>query len=95
MTKEKVEVIKTKQETWKGPFIYCGPNIGMKLPSFTILIGENPKIIDQELKECESISKLIVPVEKLSDTKISLKIEGSRENIFYKDILKYLEGSDK
>lgn len=96
MTKKKTSTkSKEVKEKQKDSYIYCGPNLGMKLPSFTILIGNNPKILEKELKECKSIEKLIVPVKEFPKIKENILISGTKENIYYRDILEYLKGSDK
>lgn len=96
MTKKKTST-KSKEikEEQKDSYIYCGPNLGMKLPAFTILIGNTPKILKKELEECESIAKLIVPVKEFPKIKDNILIAGTKENIYYRNILEYLKGSDK
>lgn len=96
MTKKQTDVKpKETNPKQKDSYIYCGPNLGMKLPTFTILLGNNPKILEKELKECKSIEKLIVPVKEFPEIKENILIVGTKENIYYRDILEYLKGSDK
>lgn len=82
---------KTKEEQ---QLIYCGPNIGLKLSKNTVYVGGIPKTIEKEIKECEEIKKLFVPIAKYVETKEKITEDGTIENLLYRTVESYLRKED-
>jgi len=70
--------------------IYCGPNVP-GLTQFTVLEGI-PNYIKMHIDACIAIEKLIVPIDKLNQTRLKLSVKGSYEQRMYLEIQKYLRG---
>lgn len=70
--------------------VYCGPNLP-GLNQFTIIDGV-PKIIMIHIESCPAIEKLIVPIDRLSNTRLRLSVKGSYEQKKYLEIIDYLGG---
>lgn len=81
--KEQLAIEKVKK-------VYCGPNIP-GLTQFTVLEGI-PKYIEMHIETCPAVEKLLVPIEKLSATRLKLAVKGSYEQKIYGEILKYMGG---
>ncbi|MDR1471567.1 MAG: hypothetical protein LBS75_03505 [Synergistaceae bacterium] len=69
------------------PVIYCGPTLPRKLVSMTIYRGGLPANVALIAEENPDISKLIVPVSKLSETRRKIDISGTEENRLYQVVL--------
>ena len=85
--------LKNKKEVTQKPYdkrVYCGPNLP-GLNQFTVIEGQN-NILKLHIESCPAISKLIVPIEKLSHTRLKLAIKGSFEQQKYREIMNYLGG---
>lgn len=80
---------KKKQET----LVYCGTSINGELPQFAIFTNGIPQQLETRIKECPSIKTMFYPVEKLSEVRARLKIQGTREHSLNKKITEYLKGA--
>lgn len=80
-----------KKEKAVEQFIYCGPTIGLKVSKNTVYIGGIPKVIEKEIKECEQIKNLFVPIAKYIETKEKISEEGTIENLSYRSVESYLK----
>lgn len=76
------------------PVIYIGPTIKKYgLNSGNIFIGSLSENVQETLKEFPILKELFVPInEDFPLIKKNLKIEGTKENILYKKIIKELGG---
>lgn len=86
--------MKNKEIIRDIPVIYIGPTIKKYgLNSGNIFIGSLSINIQETLKKFPILKELFVPInEDFPIVKKNLKIEGTKENILYKKIIKELGG---
>jgi len=76
--------------------IYCGPNLPQGiLNQFTTYRGGLPKHLETHFEKCPVIKLLFVPVSELTKVQQSVKESGSPENIWFNEILGYIQGGAK
>ncbi len=75
--------------------MYMGPSIPGIVKSTTVFIGGLPKDLTMVAEKVPAVNKLLVPVDRITETTKSLSERGSVENVSYNSILKYLEGEKK
>lgn len=85
---------KPEQESAAEPqsVIYCGPSFptGILLQHTVFTGGAVPKHLEEHIKSCPAIDRLMVPVDQLSNTLLLLQTAGSAENSWFSDIRKYI-----
>lgn len=81
---------KTKQAE---PVVYCGPTIPRIAHSF-ITYAETPKALAAQAEKCPAIFALIVPLSEMAKTRRALKVPGTKENILYGHIQKFIQGGN-
>jgi hypothetical protein len=75
------------------PVIYCGPNIPKgNLLSMAVFRGGIPGNVQRLVEKIPEISRMIVPVSQLADTKKKIAEHGSEENRLNQVILAAREG---
>lgn len=72
--------------------MYMGPSIPGIVKSKTVFIGGLPKDLTAVAEKVPAVNKLLVPVDRITETTKSLSEQGSVESVSYNKILKYLEG---
>ena len=91
------EIIKTEEpiilSSKPTALIYCGPSLprGILL-QYTTYRGELPAFIQAEIGKCQAIGRLFVSPAKLDDTRRASAKAGTAENVWYREILKYIQG---
>ena len=75
------------------PVVYCGPDIPRVARSFTTYT-EVPAALREMAKKCPAISVMTVPLSTMAETRRALKKHGTKEAIFYANILKYIQGGN-
>lgn len=93
---EKQEPVKEEAEKTKEkpkPLIYVGPSfLKANLNRFNVYKGKIPKHLEKHTKECPSLSRLFVPVDKLPATTERIKRPGTSESVWFKKVLDYIGG---
>lgn len=69
----------------KETLIYCGPTIKNVVVSGEAFNNGLPKKLEN-LLENKAIRRLLVPIDRIVDTKKNIKINGTIENLSYKQI---------
>ena len=69
--------------------IYVGPNL-LGLSRYTVVESNITPHIENLIKECPEIEKLIVPITKMAETEGRIKEKGTLEHRHYNNVLKYL-----
>lgn len=69
----------------KETLIYCGPTIKNVVVSGEAFNNGLPKKLEK-LLENKAIKRLIVPIDRIVDTKKNIKKNGTIENLSYKQI---------
>jgi len=73
--------------------IYCGPSLpGGLLNKYTVYQNGLPAHLEEQLKECPSIKRLFVPVSIFPEVEMKIATAGSAENVWYQEILSYIQG---
>lgn len=75
------------------PVVYCGPDIPRVARSFTTYT-EMPAALREMAEKCPAISVMTVPLSTMAETRRALKKSGTKEAIFYANILKYIQGGN-
>ncbi len=86
---EKEKVIATAKKTDKKipeTVVYCGPTIKGVAQQFTAYNNGIPKKLKEYAKSNLSARRLIVPLDKLVQTKKNIMIQGTIENISFNNI---------
>ena len=66
--------------------IYIGPTIPGVVTNGTIFKDKLPEHVKRKVEENKNIARLIIPVSDVIEAKKRLAIEGSVENVAYKNI---------
>lgn len=90
--KAKKEVTTTKTNIKKTKVveltsIYVGPSIKGLVNQYSVFKNGIPKRLKEYTEHNRDVKRLIVPVSKLVDTKKSIGVKGTVENISYNNIL--------
>lgn len=67
--------------------VYIGPTIPGVVNNGTIFRDKLPEHVEKKAAENKDIARLIIPVGEVLETKKRLNIEGSVENVAYKNIV--------
>ena len=91
------EIIKTEEpiilSSKPTALIYCGPSLprGILL-QYTTYRGGLPKFIQAHVEKCPAVGRLFVSPAKLDVTRRAAAKAGTAESVWYKEILKYIQG---
>ena len=80
-----------------GTVAYCGPTVKGIAPQYTVFVDGLPEKLKEKVEQVPLLNALIVPLDKLAETRVKIDQEGTRENILYNkaaDLMKY-GGHDK
>lgn len=66
--------------------VYIGPTIPGVVNNGTIFKDKLPEHVEKKAAENKNIARLIIPVGEVLEAKKRLNIEGSVENVAYKNI---------
>jgi hypothetical protein len=70
------------------PVVYCGPSLpGSKMISMAVYRGGLPPHVTALMEKIPEIGRLIVPVDKLNDTRTKAATPGTEENRLHQMIL--------
>lgn len=87
--KKKVDKVKmAEKEEPKGTYIYCGPTMKHVIKEGDTFTNGIPKAVSELVNENHLVKQLLVPIDRLIETKRKLKEEGSVENITYQTLRK-------
>jgi hypothetical protein len=76
-----------------GTRIYCGPSLPRgELNQYATFRGGIPGHVESLTKKCPAISRLIVPVSALEETRRAVAQAGSAENVWYNEVMNYIKG---
>lgn len=82
---------RTKPTEPTGPLVYCGPTIkGIAKQYTTFSDGILPEALAEKAQAIPAIRALIVPLDALAQTRLSLGDKGSTESIIFSTIQKSL-----
>jgi hypothetical protein len=89
----------TPQTTANGKpvsFIYVGPSIpGGALIRFTVFRGGKPSHLQQLFADCQAVEKLLVPVQKLSESLAQLNKTGTPQHTWYGQVVEFIQKGAK
>lgn len=83
---EKVKIIEEKER--KEAYIYCGPTIKHVIKEGDVFSNGLPEAVLKLTNENKLVKRLLIPINKLIETKQKLKEEGSVEEITYQTLWK-------
>lgn len=77
------------QEKPMSQVIYCGPTLPREygLSQYQVFVGGLPPHVQRVTEQFPVVKTLIVPVEELAQTRISMTKEGSAEAAQFQEIL--------
>lgn len=78
-------------ETVVKPKIYIGPNM-VQLTTYTVFSNGLPFHVEDLIKKCPSVGRLIVSIEDLAQAEGKSRTKGSKEYRHYRDVIKFLNG---
>lgn len=91
-------LVEEVEETISAPekptaLVYCGPTLprGILL-QYTTYRGGLPKFVQAHVEKCPAIGRLFVAPNKLDVTRRAAAKAGTAESVWYKEILKYIQG---
>lgn len=67
----------------QAPVAYCGPTIKGIAPQYTVFVDGLPDKLKEKVEQVPLLNALIVPLDKLAETRVKIDQEGTRENILY------------
>ena len=62
---------------------YCGPTVKGIAPQYTVFVDGLPEKLKEKVEQVPLLNALIVPLDKLAETRVKIDQEGTRENILY------------
>lgn len=75
--------------------IYIGPNLpNCILLQNTVFTKGLPKHLDEHIEKCAAIKELVVPISELMIRKANISQQGTREQVMYEEIIKYIKGGN-
>ena len=66
-----------------GAVAYCGPTVKGIAPAYTVFVDGLPEKLKEKVEQVPLLNALIVPLDKLAETRVKIDQEGTRENILY------------
>ncbi len=66
-----------------GAVAYCGPTVKGIAPQYTVFVDGLPEKLKEKVEQVPLLNALIVPLDKLAETRVKIDQEGTRENILY------------
>lgn len=66
-----------------GTVAYCGPTVKGIAPQYTVFVDGLPEKLKEKVEQVPLLNALIVPLDKLAETRAKIDQEGTRENILY------------
>lgn len=66
-----------------GTVAYCGPTVKGIAPQYTVFVDGLPEKLKEKVEQVPLLNALIVPLDKLAETRVKIDQEGARENILY------------
>lgn len=66
-----------------GTVVYCGPTVKGIAPQYTVFVDGLPEKLKEKVEQVPLLNALIVPLDKLAETRVKIDQEGARENILY------------
>ena len=66
-----------------GAVAYCGPTVKGIAPQYTVFVDGLPEKLKEKVERVPLLNALIVPLDKLAETRVKIDQEGTRENILY------------
>ena len=66
-----------------GTVAYCGPTVKGIAPQYTVFVDGLPEKLKEKVEQVPLLNALIVPLDKLAETRVKIDQEGTRENILY------------
>lgn len=66
-----------------GTVTYCGPTVKGIAPQYTVFVDGLPEKLKEKVEQVPLLNALIVPLDKLAETRVKIDQEGTRENILY------------
>ena len=84
-TEKKTEAAKEAQPATEttGATAYCGPTVKGIAPQYTVFVDGLPEKLKEKVEQVPLLNALIVPLDKLAETRVKIDQEGARENILY------------
>lgn len=64
-----------------GTVAYCGPTVKGIAPQYTVFVDGLPEKLKEKVEQVPLLNALIVPLDKLAETRVKIDQEGTRENI--------------
>lgn len=66
-----------------GTVAHCGPTVKGIAPQYTVFVDGLPEKLKEKVEQVPLLNALIVPLDKLAETRVKIDQEGTRENILY------------
>lgn len=66
-----------------GTVAYCGPTVKGIAPQYTVFVDGLPEKLKEKVEQVPLLNALIVPLDKLAETRVKIDQEGTREDILY------------
>lgn len=95
VSKESLNVPKAKvSKIVENPqtVVYCGPSIKGVANQYAIFSNGLPGAVKELSESLKPVRRLIVPIDQLSATRVTIMQPGTVENSSYNEILNYIKG---
>lgn len=66
--------------------VYCGPSVRGVVRQYTVFEGEIPSYLLRLINNHPAVNALVVPVEKMAETRAKVEQTGTAESILFKKI---------
>lgn len=93
VTKEDVKV-NSAEVSKPEQLIYIGPSL-LEITTYTVVKNGYPSHIQGLIKNCPSVQKLFVPVDKFTSLEPKTKQKGTLEYRYYNDVIDYIKNGRK
>jgi len=91
--KKTVDEIRKSEEITSQ--IYLGPNLpNNSLVQHAIFTNELPPYVQEHMEKCAAIKELLVPVSRLAEVSANLGVPGTKDQIMFEQISKYVRGEN-
>ncbi|WP_445506701.1 hypothetical protein [Niallia sp. 03190] len=82
-----------RQEAEVKSVIYCGPTLpNHALLQYSTFTGDLPPHVQEHIEKCPAIMELVVPVSELAETTANLTVKGTKDQIMFEEVSKYVRG---
>lgn len=72
----------------KGPLVYCGPTVRGVAKQFTVYTNGIPSALEKYMTERPEARSLLVPVERMPQTRENLRKKGTAEAVIFEKLMK-------